>query len=133
MALRDGRCSMSLFVVVKFMVVRPLTQKSDRKAEAFGWIWKCISIFTEQVTTHVPSSNLEDQETVFVRALTSDQTASRSLSWTATHELHGGVMAVVASGIDADFLATATEPGIYSTPEPPITNAFVPLTTVPST
>ncbi|KER27601.1 hypothetical protein T265_05414 [Opisthorchis viverrini] len=52
---------------------KPLTQKPSRKAAVLGRKWKYITIFTEHVATHVPTLNLEGQDTVFVRPLPIDQ------------------------------------------------------------
>ncbi|GAA52597.1 hypothetical protein CLF_108426 [Clonorchis sinensis] len=70
MAPRDGRCGMSLFVCAihvwdTAMALRPRHGK-----------YKCVTIFTEQVATHVPAPIQEDRETVFVRPLTIDQPVS---------------------------------------------------------
>ncbi|KER27230.1 hypothetical protein T265_05695 [Opisthorchis viverrini] len=56
---------------------KPLAQKPNRKAAVFGGKCKCIIISTEQVAIHVPTPNLEVQETVFVRPLTIDQPGMR--------------------------------------------------------
>ncbi|KAG5447051.1 hypothetical protein CSKR_108900 [Clonorchis sinensis] len=56
---------------------KPLAQKPNRKAAVLGWKCKCITIFTEHFATHVPTPNLEGQETVFVRPLPMDQPGMR--------------------------------------------------------
>ncbi|KAG5441631.1 hypothetical protein CSKR_105839 [Clonorchis sinensis] len=55
----------------------PLAQKPNRKAVVLGGKCKCIAISTEHVTTHVPTPNLADRETGFVRPLTIDQPGMR--------------------------------------------------------
>ncbi|KAG5447284.1 Heat shock cognate 71 kDa protein [Clonorchis sinensis] len=49
----------------------------NRKAAVLGWKCKCITIFTEHVATHVPTPNLEGQETMFIRPLPMDQPGMR--------------------------------------------------------
>ncbi|KAG5446401.1 hypothetical protein CSKR_113272 [Clonorchis sinensis] len=56
---------------------KPSAQKPDRKAEAFGWKCKHITVFKEQAATHVPTPNLKDQKNAFVRPLTIDQPGMR--------------------------------------------------------
>ncbi|KAG5452085.1 hypothetical protein CSKR_111127, partial [Clonorchis sinensis] len=52
---------------------KPLALKPGRKAAVFGWKCKYITIFTEHVATNVPTPNLQDKESLFVRALAIDQ------------------------------------------------------------
>ncbi|KAG5453654.1 hypothetical protein CSKR_105783 [Clonorchis sinensis] len=64
---------------------KPLAQKPNREAAVLGWKYKYITIFTEHFATHVPTPNLEGQETVFVRPLPMDQSGMRdSVSVTRT-------------------------------------------------
>ncbi|KAG5453639.1 hypothetical protein CSKR_111578, partial [Clonorchis sinensis] len=56
---------------------KPLAQKPNREAAVFGWKCKYITIFREDLTTRISTSNLGDQETVFVRPLTTDQPGIR--------------------------------------------------------
>ncbi|KER28444.1 hypothetical protein T265_04748 [Opisthorchis viverrini] len=52
---------------------KPLAQKPSRKAAVLGWNCMYITIFKEHVATQVPTTNLEGQETVFVKPLPIDQ------------------------------------------------------------
>ncbi|KAG5454672.1 hypothetical protein CSKR_104954 [Clonorchis sinensis] len=54
-----------------------LAQKPDRAAAVFGGECKCITIFIEQVVTHVLTPNLEDLEFVLIRPLSTGERGTR--------------------------------------------------------
>ncbi|KAG5449403.1 hypothetical protein CSKR_101149 [Clonorchis sinensis] len=49
----------------------------NHKAAVFGGKCQCIAFLKQRASTHVPSPNLKDQETVLVRTLTVDQPGMR--------------------------------------------------------
>ncbi|KAG5442937.1 hypothetical protein CSKR_104780 [Clonorchis sinensis] len=102
MAPRDGRCGMSLLLDVGIMVVRGLgycphlDRRTIRVLNQSLWLKSLIARqqclagnanalpFLWNKPPHVPTPNLEDQETVFVRPLTIDQPGMSFCEWGCT-------------------------------------------------